>query len=127
MKFWGSLVAFMCALLVGNAAYAYTHDLGLTSSDIFFSKASTQLIAGQKVRVYSKITNYGSKDVVAHVVFYRGATEIIGKTQPISVRAGGELDEVFIDWTVPADPFVITVEIVAAEPGDEHVANNVAQ
>ncbi|MFH1226228.1 MAG: hypothetical protein V1684_03025 [bacterium] len=97
------------------------YDLGLSSSDIWFSK--TKFFAGEKVKIYAQVKNSGSKDVSAYVIFYEGQTTI-GEPQPISVVAGGTEDAVWVDWLAEAGPNDITVRIVGQMPADSNSDND---
>ncbi|OGY41132.1 MAG: hypothetical protein A2Y67_00835 [Candidatus Buchananbacteria bacterium RBG_13_39_9] len=113
-----------CALLLINPLNALaadkTYDLGLTSSDISFSK---ELVVGQKIRIYAGVHNFGTEDVAGYVTFYQGDL-LIGSSQVVSVRAGGLVDEVYVDWTVPSGTFNIRAEIKGQDPKDENTAND---
>ncbi len=103
-------------------AASYTYDLGLNADDISFSK---ELVSGQKVRIYAGIHNYGAEDTSAYVTFYQ-SNILIGDSQIVSVRAGGVMDEVYVDFTVPNGSFNIRAEIHGQDPGDENPNNDVA-
>lgn len=122
-KTW--LIAFFALLSLAFVfpAHAYTYDLGLNQAGIFFSKS--RLIAGDTIRIYARITNYGEEDVAAYVSFHKGA-EKIKDSQVVSVRAGGLADEVYVDFVVPIGSFNIRAEIKGQDPGDENLANDVA-
>lgn len=104
-------------------AQTYEYDLGITSSDIFFS--NSVLISGQPIRIYAAVRNYGTKDVLGYALFYAGPN-LIGESQVVSVRAGGYSDEVFVDWVVPNGSFNIRVDIKGQTPRDENPANDSA-
>lgn len=119
------LLIFSVLILPFGASAAFTYDLGLTTSDIFFSKPSSELVENQPVRIYANINSYGTEDVAASVLFYNGPY-LIGETQPVSVRAGGNSDEVYVDWTVPSGTFNILARIKGSNPLDENPANDEA-
>lgn len=102
-----------------SATLAVTNDLALRN--ITFS--SKTLFAGDTVRVYASVVNNGSEDELARVSFFQGATAI-GNTQPVSVRANGLADEVFVNFVVPAQQFNIRAIVLGDEPGDEVSSNN---
>ncbi|MCX6739786.1 MAG: PKD domain-containing protein [Candidatus Parcubacteria bacterium] len=103
-----------------SCASALTHDLAINPGDISFSK---ELIAGQPNRIYATIHNVGTEDVSGYVTFYQGNV-LIGNSQPISVRAGGLADEVYVDWTVPSGSFNIKADINGQLPKDENAGND---
>lgn len=98
-------------------------DLSLPSSKIKFSKEI--LIAGDTVRVYATVENKGTEDISGYVVFYQG-TEELGKSQIVSVVAGGEDEQVWVDFTVPYGPFNIRAEIRGTDPTDVNSGNDLA-
>ena len=82
-------------LLAPFSASAFNIDLGFSGNDsIFFND---KLVAGNKIRLYARVTNYGSQDAEGYVQFYQG-TILVGQSQTISVRANGLPDEVFVDF-----------------------------
>lgn len=113
---------FLLLLPTNLQAADSTYDLGITQNDISFSK---ELVAGQKVRMYAAIHNYGREDVIGYVTFYQGNI-LIGDSQVISVRAGSLADEVYVDWEVPSGSFNIRAEINGQDPKDENSSNDLA-
>jgi len=120
-------VTTLCFLLIAVSgtpvSAAYTYDLGIEQSGIFFSKS--RLIAGDSIRIYGRIQNHGSEDTAAYITFYK-SNELIGDSQVVTVRAGGLDDEVYVDFVVPTGSFNIRAEIKGQDPGDENPANDVA-
>ena len=49
---------------------AVDYDLKINQADIYFSK--DVLIAGDSVRIYAKVRNVGSKDMIGYVSFFSG-------------------------------------------------------
>lgn len=98
-------------------------DLAISSGGIFFSEDT--LIVGDQIRIYAQISNVGDVDVAGYVSFYQG-DQPIGDSQVVSVRAGGALDEVYVDFTVPAGTFNIRGVIKGTDPQDENPANDEA-
>ncbi|MBI4281073.1 thrombospondin type 3 repeat-containing protein [Candidatus Uhrbacteria bacterium] len=94
-------------------------DLGLES--ISFSKK--ELLAGETVRLYARVVNYGQEDEIAYVTFWQGGLGI-GNSQPVSLRAGGFPDEVFVNYLVPDQPFNIRAVVKGQEAGDQNPAND---
>ena len=119
------IIFFLSILLITPLtllAAENTYDLGISPGDISFSK---ELIAGQKVRIYAAVHNYGTADVSGYVTFYQG-DQLIGDSQVISVRAGGLADEVYVDFTVPNGNFNIKADINGQKPKDENSSNDLA-
>jgi hypothetical protein len=108
-------------LLAPMTAFAYNVDLGFAGSDSIFFVG--KLASGTKIRLYAKVTNYGSQDAEGYVQFYQG-TVLVGQSQTVSVRAGGVPDEVFVDFTVPPSSFNIRAQVLGINPADENLANN---
>ncbi len=100
----------------------YTYDLGISADDINFSDA---LVAGQTVRLYASIHNYGTEDTAGYVTFYQGE-QLIADSQVISVRVDSVVDEVYVDFVVPIGSFNIRTEINGQDPGDDNSANDLA-
>jgi len=108
--------------LVSKAAQ-FDYDLGIRAEDINF--ASQKFITGQKMRVYVTVYNFGNKDSMGFVSIYQGA-ELLGESQPISLKATGFADEVFIDFIVPAGSFNLMAAIRGTAPQDQNILNNEA-
>jgi len=123
MKKFVIILIICCLILPYNLqAAVYTYDLGISPGDISFS---SQLVAGQKTRIYAAIHNNGIEDVSGYVTFYQGDL-LIGDSQIISARASGLADEVYVDWTVPSGSFNIRAEINGQAPEDENPDNDLA-
>ena len=110
-------------VLIPLSANAATADLGISASGIFFSEDT--LIAGDQVRIYAQISNQGDIDVAGYVSFYQASIPI-GNSQIVSVRAGGQMDEVYVDFIVPTSNFNIRAEIRGTDPQDTNPDNDVA-
>lgn len=104
-------------------AHASTVDLSIAASSIKFSE--TTLYAGETVRIYATIKNSGDIDSTAQVFFYQ-SDYLIGKSQPVSVLAGGGSDDVFVDFKLPTGSFNIRAVIQGADPADGNSANDTA-
>lgn len=100
----------------------FEYDLGLRQEDVAVVSASPDLIAGQPARIYATVHNFGTKDATAVVSFFQGPT-LLGESQPVSVRAGGFADEVFIDFTIPQGAFNILARLQDIRPLDQNPAN----
>ncbi len=110
-------------LLIPSFASATTADLGFRNQEaIFFSKET--LVAGDTIRIYATITNFGDVDVSGYVAFNQG-TIPIGDSQVISVRANGAEDEIYVDFVVPDSSFNIRAEIKGTDPEDNNTENDI--
>lgn len=116
------LIATAALLLTPAFARAADVDLGIFAKDITFSKP---LIAGDRVRVYGTVRNYGTQDVTGYVSFFQGSVPV-GDSQVVSVRAGGSPEDVYVDFTVPTGTFNIRAEIRGTDPADQNASNDVA-
>lgn len=115
---------FALALMVPAFARAQeAPDLAVYSDDISFS--ANPLVAGQDVRIYASIHNEGDVDTSAYVFFYQGEIPI-GASQIVTVSTTGNVDEVWVDFTVPQSPFNIRAEVRGQDPGDVNEANDLA-
>ncbi|HLD17986.1 MAG TPA: thrombospondin type 3 repeat-containing protein [Patescibacteria group bacterium] len=116
-------VAFSAAFFLfgSTAVVAGTVDLGMTPEDINFS--TTTFVAGDRVRIYAKILNLGTEDVSGYVAFFQGSVPV-GNTQVLTVRAGGVLEEVFVDFVVPTGTFNIRAQIQGTDPVDQNPSND---
>ena len=121
MKWLLSIVAF--ALMAAPTAHAANPDLAISASSIRFSQET--LIAGEEVRVYATVRNVGDTDMTGYVSFSVGGDNV-GSSQLVTVVANGENEEVWIDFTVPSDPFNINAELKGIEPDDVNASNNSA-
>lgn len=117
---------FLLGLMVGLPlrVQASTVDLSLDDNSISFSEST--LYAGDSIRIYAKVRNVGDADVSAYVLFYQGGM-LVGASQPVSTRAGGNPDDVYVDFTVPTGSFNIRAVIQGSSPQDVNPANDAAQ
>jgi hypothetical protein len=122
MRYFLSLVV-ACLTLLPYSALAATPDLSIRASSIHFSQST--LYAGDHIRIYATIKNEGEVDTMAQVFFYQGPT-LIGTSQIVSVIAGGNGDDVYVDFTVPQTAFNILARIQGQDPGDVVAANDEA-
>ncbi|MBI4215639.1 MAG: PKD domain-containing protein [Parcubacteria group bacterium] len=118
-KFFFVLLLFVPVFVIYGQVPAV--DLSITKSDIAFSK--TELVEGEKFRVYASIHNYGSKDAKGAVTFFMGASPI-NEPQPISVKTQGVGDDVFVDTIAPLGEFNIRVLVTAEGESDQNLSNN---
>ncbi len=109
--------------LVPICAHASVPDMGISARDIYFSE--DVIISGQDTRIYATVKNVGDSDISAYVYFYQGSSPI-GAGQVVSAVAGGEYDEVWIDFTIPYGSFNIRAEIKGSDPQDVNPSNDVA-
>jgi hypothetical protein len=112
----------MALFLLPAAALAQA-DLRIDAADIRFSK--DPLVAGDSVRLYATVRNEGDVDVSGYVSFYQGAT-LIGSPVVISVLAGGNPEEVYVDFVVPSGRFNVLAMIQGTDPEDANIDNNSA-
>lgn len=122
-RFFFTVIA--AALLFPSSLRAenFQYDLGVANNDITFSTG--HVIAGSHIRVYARVTNWGSLDMSGYVTFYQGEV-LLGDSQIISVRPNASYDDVWVDFTVPDGSFNIRAEIKGTTPQDQNLANNVA-
>jgi len=116
-----SVFMFFLCMPAGQVQAAGQVDVGITSDDIFTSKAI--LVPGELIRLYARVNNFGAEDLSGYVNFYREGA-LIGTPQLISIYQKPE--EVFIDWLVPDTNFSITVKIENTFPVDQNPGNDQA-
>lgn len=124
MRF-GALIALVIVpfLALPASASAFQYDLGIANRDITFSTGT--LVAGQKVRIYARVTNYGNADMQGYVTFYQ-SDRLIGDSQVVTVRPDDSYDDVWVDFIVPNGAFNVRAEIKGTNPQDQNPANDVA-
>jgi len=115
--------AVLCLAVSPLALFAASPDLSISASSIHLSK--TALYAGDTVRIYATIKNMGEVDDMAQVFFYQG-DRLVGTSQVVSVVAGSNGDDVYVDFTVPQASFNIRAVIQGAQPPDVNADNDVA-
>ncbi len=99
------------------------YDLGVYAADIAFVPNTFKV--GEAIRIYGRVENRGKKDMTAQVAFFMSQTQI-SQPQVVSSRAGGAVEEVFVDWVVPGQPFNVLLKILETTPEDQNAANNEA-
>jgi len=105
-------------------AQDYEIDMGVSREGIWFSP--TQFFAGDSVKIYARIENYGSEDITGQVTFFQGVNQI-GKPKSVSIVSGGQAEEIWTnEWIAPEGRVNIKVAVVDAEPMDENWDNNEA-
>lgn len=102
---------------------ASSPDLALDANHISFSVPT--LYAGDTIRIYARVRNVGDVDATASVLFYQGAIAI-GQSQAVSLRAQGNPDDVFVDFTVPSGTFNIRAVLQGSTPQDVNAENDSA-
>lgn len=122
MRYFLSLVV-ACLGLLPFTAFAATPDLSIRASSIHFSQST--LYAGDHVRIYATIRNEGEVDTMAQVFFYQGS-QLIGTSQIVSVVAGGNGDDVYVDYVIPQTAFNILARIQGQDPVDVNPSNDEA-
>ncbi|MDP2631472.1 MAG: PKD domain-containing protein [Candidatus Uhrbacteria bacterium] len=105
------------------AMHAATPDIGVRAADISFSEAV--LVSGDQIRIYSTLRNMGDTDITGYIFFYQGV-QPIGASQVVTLVAGGENEEVWVDFTVPYNAFNIRAEVKGSEPQDVNPDNDLA-
>lgn len=123
MRSLGILAAAIMFFSVAAEAADYVYDLGIRNTDITFSKGT--IVAGESVRIYARVTNYGTKDISGYVTFYQGE-RLIGDSQVVTVRSDSSYDDVWVDFTIPQGAFNIRAEIKGTSPQDQNPSNDVA-
>jgi hypothetical protein len=118
------VIAIVISMFNVKVAHAETVDLGLESGSISFSAET--LYSGDVIRLYARVRNFGDTDVTAHVLFYQGGI-LIGQSQPVSLRGGGNPDDVFVDFVVPEGSFNIRAVLQGSSPQDQNPANDATQ
>lgn len=113
------VLALLFFIIPATGLAAPEHDLAL--QNISFSKPV--LVAGQSVRVYARVLNNGTSDETAYVTFWQGGNSI-GNSQLVTLKADSVPDEVFVDFTVPSQPFNIRAVVKGVEPGDSVPGND---
>ncbi|MFA4846004.1 MAG: PKD domain-containing protein [Patescibacteria group bacterium] len=116
------ILLIFVALFLPSLANARA-DLSIDAGDIRFSQQT--LTAGDQVRIYASIDNFGDEDVSGYVTFYQGAT-LIGDSLVISVLASGSAEEVYVDFIVPSSKFNIQAQVRGTDPVDVDETNNTA-
>ncbi len=111
------------SLWLPHLVQATNADLAIDDGSITFSTST--FYSGDTVRIYARVRNPGDVDMQASVVFYNG-TKVVGATQPVSLRADGAPEEVFVDFLVPSESFNIHAVIAGASPTDTNPANDEA-
>jgi hypothetical protein len=118
-----SCICLFLPLALSAQTPAFEYDLGITSANI--SWIPPRLVVGQKIRIYASVENIGKRDTTGYISFYQG-TVLIGDSQPVSLRAGGFVDEVFVDFVVPPGTFNIRADLRGQTPRDDNPQNDVA-
>ncbi len=128
-RFFHQITTFLIAIFVVSAYYplssarAASIDLALDANNISFSTST--LYVGDAVRIYARVRNVGDTDATAYVLFYQGGM-VIGQSQPVSLRASGNPDEVFVDFMVPDGTFNIRAVLQGSTPQDTNPDNDTA-
>jgi hypothetical protein len=122
--FFGAVLTATYCILPTTSVSAANVDLSLDSNSISFSEET--LYAGNTIRIYARVKNIGDADASAHVLFYQGGM-LIGKSQAVSLRAGGSPDDVFVDFEIPNGSFNIRAVLQGTSPQDQNPANDATQ
>lgn len=114
-------IALFGVVALPGRVLAAQADLSIDQGSISFS--TDAFYVGEQVRIYARVRNVGDVDMTASVLFYQGPA-VIGGSQPVSLRASGAAEEVFVDFTVPTGLFNIRAVVAGASPTDDNSANN---
>ncbi len=117
------LIVLLFLIMTPFIVRASVIDIQILSSNLSLSEEV--LIAGDSIRIYASIDNVGDEDVAGYISFFQGSVPI-GNSQVISVLAGGNPEEVYVDFVVPSGNFNIRAIIQGTDPVDPHIDNNVA-
>lgn len=113
-----SLLVF---LLLPFGVSAETVDVGFSGQGVYLSQ--DEIYAGQTIRIYARLRNFGDVDTTGTVGFYV-SDQKIGSSQAISLPVGGFDEEVFVDYLVPNHEFNVAVRIEGTTPVDTDTSNN---
>lgn len=116
-----SIFSYLPAFAPAAHAQGLDYDLGVAHSNISF--VPNTFVAGTPVRIYATVHNYGNKDITGSVSFLLNNVAI-GDPQTVSARAGGNDEDVFVDWTIPSSQFNVLVRIIGTNPTDQNTTNN---
>ncbi len=117
------LAGLLLCLTAPQVSLAVNADVAIDNGSITFS--TSKFYSGDTVRIYARVRNLGDVDMQASVVFYNGS-KIIGATQPVSLRASGAPEEVFVDFFIPDSSFNIYAVLAGSNPDDENSSNDSA-
>jgi PKD repeat protein len=121
------LLAFVAGffLLTPSLVLAVTDgpDIGIKASDIYFSEKV--LVSGETIRLYATLQNKGNTDISGYIVFFQGDISV-GSSQVVTLVSDGLDEQVWVDFTVPQNPFNIRAEIRGTDPQDVNPDNDLA-
>lgn len=116
-------ILFFAILLIFFASpkksFAKT-DLSITESDVSFSKDNP--LAGELIKIYARIFNYGDDDVLGYVLFLNDGEEISNQ-QPVSLKPN-TYDDVFVEWKAMVGTHNIKAKIISLNVEEENIENN---
>jgi len=118
-------VVIAVSFFLPSFVYASNVDLSLEGNNTISFSEST-LYAGETIRIYARVRNVGDTDASASVMFYQGGI-IIGQSQAVSLRANGNPDDVYVDFTVPNGTFNIRAVLQGSSPQDMNPVNDATQ
>ena len=99
-----------------------TSDLSINSVPLF-AEPSTGVAEGQLVRLYATVENLGSVDSLGSVQFAVDDVSL-GPAVAVSVRAGGNPDEVFVQWPATPGTKKISATLIPLNPEADDPLNN---
>jgi hypothetical protein len=125
-KLFASLILFLLIFIkwsgpISAMANDQRSDLGFVVANFRFS--NSPLIAGESVRFYVTVKNFGNVDSTGYVTMYLSGT-IVNTSIPVKVVNGGYFDEVWFDFVVPSNKFNLSLELQNVSPLDVNLANN---
>ncbi|MBI4599331.1 hypothetical protein HY732_00230 [Candidatus Uhrbacteria bacterium] len=117
-----SIIIFTLFLALPSFAQAaqFAFDAAITQGSVSFS--TSQMYAGEQVRIYANIINQGTSDISGGVSFFQGASAIAAPSF-FSLKANGANEDVWVDWTPPEGTYNILIKI-ETNGTDQNTTNN---
>ena len=122
-KIYLAFFAFLVLLSQSSNAWAAQYDFDANVDIQSISIQPPTFFAGEPVRLYGHITNEGNKDISGYLAFFQGQQEL-GTEQPFSMRAGGDAEDVWVDWTPVAGTYNVSIRILQTSPQDQNPGND---
>lgn len=113
------------ALLSLAAAPLALADLAVVPGSLTIDP-NQNLLEGQIVQLVASVGNRGRDSLIGTAQFLIDGRQV-GTDQPVSVRAGGSPDEVFVSWRATAGEYRLSFRINPFDPGSDSPANNSAE
>ncbi|MEK7103609.1 MAG: hypothetical protein AAB870_04645 [Patescibacteria group bacterium] len=115
-----SMVMFSVLPYLNAAQFDY--DISVRSAGISFSQPQPFYV-GDQIRVYGTVENVGNKDTKGYVQFFQGVNAI-GEAIPLSSKASGAPEDVWVDWVAEEGTYNIQFRILDSTPLDQNTSNN---